>query len=124
MSGKLRHLWWEAWESSRGHNRTGGSGGQAAASGASVLPDNDCGWTEAPPPRRSSESMVGMKQDFKFSYPSETLDSGTTPGPREWSDVCQMFRPGDSLRWQPWNQIVSEKEYFDLMKKKGTRHPQ
>ena len=31
--------------------------------------------------------------------------------------------PGHSLRWQPWNQVVSEKEYEEIKAKKGSRNP-
>ena len=76
-----------------------------------------------PPPRIQIEVMIDQKKTFRFNYVGELLEPATTPGLRYWADVFNMLRPGNALRWQPWNQVVCEKDYDDLMAKKGTRHP-
>ena len=56
-------------------------------------------WVENLPPKKSPEAAVN---DFKVNYPGKLLDEDTMPSIRLLSLVQHSLKPGEKIRWIPW----------------------
>ena len=84
------------------------SPGGAQAS-ASALPSQPSQWMEHLPPRLTQEAVQDMIDKFKANYPGELLDQDSMPSIRLLSLVHHSLKPGEKLRWIPWQFRLSAK---------------
>ena len=75
-------------------------------------------WQEHAPPRLTPEAVVAMTATFSKNFPGELLTPDTTPSIRLLSIVHHQLRPGQSLKYIPWQIRLSQKQYQDMMEAK------
>ena len=73
------------------------------------------------PPKLSSEAVQDLVSDFKLNYPGELLDDDTMPSIRLLSLVQHSLKPGEKLRWIPWQFRLSAKQYQEIMEAKSSK---
>ena len=56
-----------------------------------------------------------MVEQFRNAYTSEHLDSDTMQSIRLLSLVHQGFRPHGSIKWIPWQLLLSAKQYQEII---------
>ena len=59
--------------------------------------------------------------DFKANYPGELLDDDTMPSIRLRSLVQHSLKPGEKIRWIPWQFRLSAKQYTEIMEAKSSK---
>ena len=75
-------------------------------------------WQEHAPPRLNPEAVAAMSATFSKNFPGELLTSETTPSIRLLSIIHHQLRPGQALRYVPWQLRISQKQYQDMMEAK------
>ena len=65
--------------------------------------------------------MREMQDAFEKNYNGVTLDDDSLPGTRYWSVVYGMLRPGQTLSWVPWTQVLSKAQERRILESRGTR---
>ena len=70
-----------------------------AFSVAALQPDS---WAEHLPPKLTPEAVVTMRDTFILNYPGVLLDQDTMPSIRLLSIVHHSLKPGQRIRWIPW----------------------
>eukprot|EP00435_Cladocopium_sp_Y103_P017113 s1980_g4.t1 len=75
-------------------------------------------WQEHAPPRLTPESVAAMGAVFAKNFPGELLTADSTPSIRLLSIVHHQLRPGQALRYVPWQLRLSQKQYQDMMEAK------
>ncbi|CAE7230678.1 Parp12, partial [Symbiodinium sp. CCMP2456] len=78
-------------------------------------------WMENLPPKLSSEAVQDLVNDFKLNYPRELLDDDTMPSIRLLSLVQHSLKPGEKIRWIPWQFRFSAKQYQEIMEAKSSK---
>ena len=78
------------------------------------------GW-KTYPPRLSQEAAQELIDDFKTNYPGELLDEDTMPSIRLLSLVQHSLKPGEKIRWIPWQFRLSSKQYTEIMEAKSSK---
>ena len=96
------------------------SPGGAQAS-ASALPSQPSQWMEHLPPRLTQEAVQDMIDKFKANYPGELLDQDSMPSIRLLSLVHHSLKPGEKLRWIPWQFRLFAKQYQEHMEAKSAK---
>ena len=94
----------------------------AASSGSPCMQPNQlASWAEHLPPKLTSERVSSLIEAFKSNYPGELLDADTTPSIRLLSLVHEGLKPGQSLKWVPWQYRLSSRQYQERMEAKSAR---
>ena len=94
----------------------------AASSGSPCTqPNQIASWAEHLPPKLTSERVSSLVETFKSNYPGELLDADTTPSIRLLSLVHEGLKPGQSLKWVPWQYRLSSRQYQEPMEAKSAR---
>eukprot|EP00435_Cladocopium_sp_Y103_P006972 s3697_g2.t1 len=75
-------------------------------------------WQERAPPRLTPEAVAAMTETFTKNFPGELLTPDSTPSIRLLSIIHHQLRPGQSLRYVPWQLRLSQKQYQDMMEAK------
>ncbi len=75
-------------------------------------------WQELAPPRLTPEAVAQMVETFQKNYPGELLTAETTPSIRLMSVVHHSLRPGQSLKYIPWQIRMSQKQYQEMTEAK------
>ena len=83
---------------------------------AAILPQ-----VENLPPKLSQEAAQELIDDFKTNYPGELLDEDTMPSIRLLSLVQHSLKPGEKIRWIPWQFRLSSKQYTEIMEAKSSK---
>ena len=84
----------------------------AASSGSPCMQPNQlASWAEHLPPKLTSERVSSLIEAFKSNYPGKLLDADTTPS----SLVHEGLKPGQSLKWVPWQYRLSSRQYQERM---------
>ena len=65
--------------------------------------------------------MSSLIEAFKSNYPGELLDADTTPSIRLLSLVHEGLKPGQSLKWVPWQYRLSSRQYQERMEAKSAQ---
>ena len=78
-------------------------------------------WVENLPPKLSPEAAQELIDDFKTNYPGELLDEDTMPSIRLLSLVQHSLKPGEKIRWIPWQFRLSSKQYTEIMEAKSSK---
>ena len=86
-----------------------------------MQPNQLASWAEHLPPKLASERVSSLMEAFKSNYPGELLDADTTPSIRLLSLVHEGLRPGQSLKWVPWQYRLSTRQYQERMEAKSAR---
>ena len=90
----------------------------AAFSVAAMQPDS---WAEHLPPKLTPEAFETMRDTFVLNYPGVLLDQDTMPSIRLLSIVHHSLKPGQRIRWIPWQLRLSQKQYQEAMEAKATK---
>ena len=69
------------------------------------------------PPRLTQEAVQDMIDKFKANYP----DQDSMPSIRLLSLVHHSLKPGEKLRWIPWQFRLSAKQYQEHMEAKTAK---
>ena len=91
---------------------------------AAILPQaSPASWVENLPPKLSQEAAQELIDDFKTNYPDtgELLDEDTMPSIRLLSLVQHSLKPGEKIRWIPWQFRLSSKQYTEIMEAKSSK---
>ncbi|CAE7238129.1 unnamed protein product, partial [Symbiodinium sp. KB8] len=89
---------------------------------AAILPQaSPASWVENLPPKLSQEAAQELIDDFKTNYPGELLDEDTMPSIRLLSLVQHSLKPGEKIRWIPWQFRLSSKQYTEIMEAKSSK---
>ena len=72
-------------------------------------------WTEMLPPKLTEEAVRKLEEAFRANYPGELLDSDTSPSIRLLSLVHHGLKPGQAMRWVPWQLRLSARQYQEIM---------
>ena len=89
---------------------------------AAILPQaSPASWVENLPPKLSPEAAQELIDDFKTNYPGELLDEDTMPSIRLLSLVQHSLKPGEKIRWIPWQFRLSSKQYTEIMEAKSSK---
>eukprot|EP00434_Breviolum_minutum_P043502 symbB.v1.2.038783.t1/scaffold6172.1/size20356/2 len=59
-------------------------------------------WNELAPPRLTPEAVTQLMEQFATNYPGELLTSESTPSIRLLSVVYHTLKPGQTLKYIPW----------------------
>ena len=86
-----------------------------------MQPNQLASWAEHLPPKLTSERVSSLIEAFKSNYPGELLDADTTPSIRLLSFVHEGLKPGQSLKWVPWQYRLSSRQYQERMEAKSAR---
>ena len=87
-----------------------------------VQPNQIASWAEHLPPKLTSQQRVSsLVETFKSNCPGELLDADTTPSIRLLSLVHEGLKPGQSLKWVPWQYRLSSRQYQERMEAKSAR---
>ena len=65
----------------------------------------------------SHPSVSSLVETFKSNYPGELLDADTTPSIR----LLKGLKPGQSLKWVPWQYRLSSRQYQERMEAKSAQ---
>ncbi|CAE7248498.1 unnamed protein product, partial [Symbiodinium microadriaticum] len=88
---------------------------------AIMLQASPASWVENLPPKLSQEATQELIDDFKTNYPGELLDEDTMPSIRLLSLVQHSLKPGEKIRWIPWQFRLSSKQYTEIMEAKSSK---
>ena len=89
---------------------------------AAILPQaSPASWVENLPPKLSQEAAQELVADFKTNYPGELLDEDNMPSIRLLSLVQHSLKPGEKIRWIPWQFRLSSKQYTEIMEAKSSK---
>ncbi|CAE7251347.1 unnamed protein product, partial [Symbiodinium microadriaticum] len=89
---------------------------------AAILPQaSPASWVENLPPKLSQEAAQELVADFNTNYPGELLDEDTMPSIRLLSLVQHSLKPGEKIRWIPWQFRLSSKQYTEIMEAKSSK---
>ena len=69
----------------------------------------------------TSVTRVEPGRDIQINYPGELLDADTTPSIRLLSLVHKGLKPGQSLKWVPWQYRLSSRQHQERMEAKSAR---
>lgn len=72
-------------------------------------------WQEHAPPRLTPESVAAMSATFAKNFHGELLTPDSTLSIRLLSIARHQLRPGQSLKYVPWQLRLSQKQYQDMM---------
>ena len=75
-------------------------------------------WSELAPPRLTPEAVASMSETFLKNYPGELLNSESTPSIRLLSMVHHFLKPGQSIKYIPWQLRMSQKQYQEMTEAK------
>ena len=75
-------------------------------------------WQELAPPRLTPEAVNQMIETFQTNFPGELLTADTTPSIRLLSVVHHYMKPGQSIKYIPWQIRMSQKQYQDMTEAK------
>ena len=75
-------------------------------------------WNELAPPRLTPEAVAQMVEKFGKNYPGELLTPESTPSIRLLSVVHHSLKPGQSLKYIPWQIRLSQKQYQEMTEAK------
>lgn len=75
-------------------------------------------WQEHAPPRLTPESVAALSATFTKNFPGELLTAETLPSIRLLSIIHHQLRPGQTLRYVPWQLRLSQKQYQEMMEAK------
>ena len=89
-----------------------------ALSIAALQPDS---WAEHLPRKLTPEAVETMRDTFVLNYPGVLLDQDTMPSIRLLSIVHHSLKPGQRIRWIPWQLRLSQKQYQEAMEAKATK---
>ena len=78
-------------------------------------------WTEMLPPKLTEEAVRKPEEAFRANYPGELLDSDTSPSIRLLSLVHHGLKPGQAMRWVPWQLRLSARQYQEIMVAKSSK---
>ena len=90
-----------------------------ASQALSIALQPDC-WAEHLPPKLTPETVETMRGTFILNYPGVLLDQDTMPSIRLLSIVRHSLKPGQRIRWIPWQLRLSQKQYQEAMEAKAT----
>ena len=93
----------------------------ACASAASALASQPNTWAEHLPPRLTPESVQQMQDTFRVNYPGELLDQDSMPSIRLLSLVHFSLKPGQRLKWVPWQYRLSARQYQESIEAKSSK---
>ena len=89
---------------------------------SAIMPQSSpTSWMENLPPKLSSDAVQDLVNDFKLNYPGELLDDDTMPSIRLLSLVQHSLKPGEKIRWIPWQFRLSAKQYQEIMEAKSSK---
>ena len=75
-------------------------------------------WNELAPPRLTPEAVTHLMDQFTTNYPGELLTADSTPSIRLLSVVHHTLKPGQSLKYIPWQIRMSQKQYQEMTEAK------
>ena len=75
-------------------------------------------WQEMAPPRLTPEAVNQMVETFQTNFPGELLTSDTIPSIRLLSVVHHYMKPGQTIKYIPWQIRMSQKQYQDMTEAK------
>ena len=78
-------------------------------------------WTEMLPPKLTEEAVRKLEEAFRANYPGELLDIDTSPSIRLLSLVHHGLKPGQAMRWVPWQLRLSARQYQEIMVAKSSK---
>ena len=78
-------------------------------------------WTEHLPPKLTTDRVSSLIETFKTNYPGELLDADTTPSIRLLSLVHKGLKPGQTLKWVPWQFRFSPRQCQERMEAKSQK---
>ena len=75
-------------------------------------------WNELAPPRLTPEAVTHLMDQFAINYPGELLTADSTPSIRLLSVVHHTLKPGQALKYIPWQIRMSQKQYQEMTEAK------
>ena len=75
-------------------------------------------WNELASPRLTPEAVTQLMEQFATNYPGELLTSESTPSIRLLSVVHHTLKPGQTLKYIPWQIRMSQKQYQEMTEAK------
>ena len=66
-------------------------------------------------------AVTSLVSTFKTNYPGELLDADTAPPIRLLSLVHEGLKPGQTLKWAPWQFRLSARQYQERMEAKSAK---
>ena len=75
-------------------------------------------WHELAPPRLTPEAVAQMVETFQTNYPGELLTPDTTPSIRLLSVIHHYMKPGQAIKYIPWQIRMSQKQYQEMTEAK------
>ena len=94
------------------------SASESATVSTTAAPVAPASWQELAPPRLTPEAVQQLIEAFQKNYPGELLTSDSTPSIRLLSVVHHCLKPGQSLRYIPWQIRMSQKQYQEMTEAK------
>lgn len=91
---------------------------ESATVSTTAAPVAPSSWQELAPPRLTPEAVQQLIEAFQKNYPGELLTSDSTPSIRLLSVVHHCLKPGQSLRYIPWQIRMSQKQYQEMTEAK------
>ena len=91
---------------------------ESATTSTATTPVATPAWNELAPPRLTPEAVQGLVETFQKNYPGELLTPETTPSIRLLSVIHHYLKPGQSLRYIPWQIRMSQKQYQEMTEAK------
>ena len=82
----------------------------ASSGSPCTQPNQIASWAEHLPPKLTSERVSSLVDTFKSNYFGELLDADTTPSICLLSLVHEGLKPGQSLKWVPWQYRLSSRQ--------------
>ena len=86
-----------------------------------IMPSQPSQWMEHLPPRLTQDIVQDMVDKFKANYPGELLDRDSMPSIRLLSLVHHSLKPGEKIRWIPWQFRLSARQYQEHMEAKTAK---
>ena len=86
-----------------------------------TMPSQPSQWMEHLPPRLTQDIVQDMVDKFKANYPGELLDQDSLPSIRLLSLVHHSLKPGEKIRWIPWQFRLSARQYQEHMEAKTAK---
>ena len=86
-----------------------------------IMPSQPSQWMEHLPPRLTQDIVQDMVDKFKANYPGELLDQDSMPSIRLLSLVHHSLKPGEKIRWIPWQFRLSARQYQEHMEAKTAK---
>ncbi len=90
----------------------------SASTSTAATPLSSPMWQEMAPPRLTPEAVAQLIDTFHKNYPGELLTAETTPSIRLLSVVHHSLKPGQSLKYIPWQIRMSQKQYQEMTEAK------